>query len=208
MESHLISYYTLRRTLGLLGIFLPILLPLGVYLFGKDLQVIQNSISHYYYTNMSDIFVGVLWAFGLFLFTYKGYKTSGYRLSDNLLTNTAGVLAIGVAIFPTGNDAISYNPGWVGVVHLICAATFFVILGGMSIFIFTQGKSRASNRLYVILGIVMWTCLLVLLIYFLTNDSWTFWPAWTVYFFEAIMLFAFGFSWLTKGKGLRFMGLT
>lgn len=51
-----ISYLTLRKTIGILGIFLPLTLVIGSILFG-DCITIQQSISNYYHTNMRDVFV-------------------------------------------------------------------------------------------------------------------------------------------------------
>ena len=117
----LISYHLLRTLLGTLGFLLPFVLPIGVYLFGPDgLDVFQKSISKYYHTNMSDVFVGVLWVFGLFLFTYKGYKTSTFVISDNLTTSIAGLLAVVVAIFPADYPGRPPGDMWIGIVHWIC----------------------------------------------------------------------------------------
>ena len=66
----IISYFTLRKTLGLLGILLPFVLVFGNWIIFRD--GLENSISSYYHTGMGDVFVGILFAMGLFLFSYKG----------------------------------------------------------------------------------------------------------------------------------------
>ena len=53
----IISYYTMRRAIGVLGITLPLILLAGSFLLG-DCKEVQGSISTYYYTNMRNIFVG------------------------------------------------------------------------------------------------------------------------------------------------------
>jgi len=209
-----ISHLTLRILLGSLGVALPVILPLGACMLG-GFSTLQNSISDYYYTNMRDVFVGILWGFGLFLITYKGYKPRVGRFSDNVFTNIAGFLAIIVSIFPTGNDnCVNYcKPEWIGTLHLVSAAGFFIILGYLSIFKFTlsdkpkklhSDSKRRRNMLYRISGIVIWVSMFVLLIYFIClKDTW---PATTVFWLEAVSLEAFGISWLVKGRVLRKFG--
>jgi hypothetical protein len=79
------SYLSLRKTVGWIGILLPLVLMIGAYLFINEPIALKN-ISLYYHTGMRDVFVGVLCAIALFLFFYKGYD----RL-DNLAANLAGL---------------------------------------------------------------------------------------------------------------------
>ena len=216
-DSRIISYLTLRKLLGGLGIALPVILPAGDFLFGDNTSL-QQSISYYYYTNMGDVFVGVLWSFGLFLITYKGYKPdkTDRRLSDNAITNVAGVLAICVALFPINSDINCYqcNPVWVGTFHLVCAATFFWILCYLSLFKFTKSNipkaqwktdKKRRNIVYIVCGTIIWTSMLILFLYFMFFKGR--WPATVVFWLEAFSLLAFGTSWLTKGLALRKFGL-
>src|SRR5260221_10785480 len=94
-NPEIISFILIRRTLGILGISLPAVLYFGSRFFAYGCKL-QPSISHYYYTNMREVFVGVLCAFSLFLFTYKGYS----RL-DSWAANVAGFVWLVVAIFHT-----------------------------------------------------------------------------------------------------------
>ena len=74
-DPQLISYLMLRKTIGILGLAFPIALIIGsVAFFGC--QEVQGSISAYYHTDMRNLFVGVLCAIGLFLFTYTGYDST------------------------------------------------------------------------------------------------------------------------------------
>ena len=209
-----ISHLTLRKLLGCLGVALPIILPLGACMFG-GISALQPSISAYYYTNMGDVFVGVLWGFGLFLFTYKGYKPKIGKYSDNAFTNIAGIMAILVSIFPTNNDGCGKlcNPEWIGTVHLVSAASFFIILGYISIFKFTlsdkpkklqSDSKKRRNILYIFSGIFIWVSMFVLFIYIICFKD--IWPANTVFWFETIALEAFGISWLVKGRALSKVG--
>jgi hypothetical protein len=91
----LISFMTLRKAVGSLGIALPFVVWGGSFLFG-NCDGIKPTISDYYYTNMREIFVGILCAISLFLFTYKGYSKL-----DNWSANVAAIFALGIALFPT-----------------------------------------------------------------------------------------------------------
>ena len=99
-DNELFTYRRIRKSIGLLGVLLPIVL-LCFSLINFFNTQIQPSISHYYYTNLRDIFTGTLYAVGLFLFLYKGHTNKSFLKNDNLLTNIAGVMATGVALVPT-----------------------------------------------------------------------------------------------------------
>lgn len=95
----IVSYLTMRRTIGVLGISLPLIVVLGGLV--ENSSALQGSISGYYYTNMRDFFVGILCVVALFLISYQGYE----RI-DNIVANLAGFSALGMIIFPT---KISYK---------------------------------------------------------------------------------------------------
>ncbi len=215
MNALIISHFTLRKLLGALGIALPVILPLGTFLLGQKYWL-QPSISDYYYTIMRDVFVGVLWGFGLFLFSYKGYKPVKSKISENLITNVAGILAIFVSLFPTGDDSCIKlcHPAWIGTFHLASATVFFLILGYLSLFNFTKSDKpseqqspakKRRNIVYIACGSVIWLSMAILFIYFkFLNDKW---PDTTVFTFETVSLWAFGISWLVKGRALSHFGL-
>ncbi len=123
-DEMLISYLTMRKVIGWLGMLLPFVLLFGNYIINhinilnnKWFVVINNdciksysavgsfksSISHYYYTTMGEIFTGVLSAVALFMFCYKGHakREKERGLSDSFVTNAAAAFAFGVVIFPT-----------------------------------------------------------------------------------------------------------
>jgi hypothetical protein len=225
----LISYLTLRKLLGFLGILLPVALAIGTLAMHCH---IQSSISAYYYSPMRDWFVGILCAMGIFLFTYTGYiEGPEVRIKENWLTKVAGVLAIIIANLPTGGDKeISKScsthscpiptcanvMGWnldcasplLGGVHLVCAALFFTILAYILYYKFSKINPSAGReeeiRFYKGCGLVMAVCILIMLV----NEalSWKYQLCYPLYyspvlfFFETIALFAFGIAWLRKGK--------
>lgn len=197
------SYLSLRKAVGWIGILLPFALMAGAN-FIFDGNVILRSISHYYYSGMRDVFVGGVCAIALFLFFYRGYDNWGKINWDNLLSSLAGLFAIGIAIFPTtetGSASLS------GIVHLICACAFFVILAAFSLFIFTKkgpsptDEKNIRNQIYVACGLTMAVCMIAIAVFMnfgdgsLSGSSFVFWA-------EALALVAFGISWLTKGGSL------
>jgi hypothetical protein len=211
-QPQLISFKTLRRVLGIIGVSLPVVLVLGSILIDHCGEV-QSSISNYYYTRMRNVIVGYLCALGLFLWSYKGYPDSKW---DNIAGNLACIFALGVAFFPTAvskseltvciPDAV--DNGIIGVVHFVSAASLLLVLASFSLFIFTKGDSNPSpqkikrNLLYRICGYIMLSSILLMAIYViflrkshpeLENSDPVFWG-------ETIALWAFGISWLTKGE--------
>ena len=93
-KSLIISYLALRRTIGILGISLPFIVIIGGLTQGEP--GLQGSISGYYYTNMRDLFVGILSGVALFLLSYRGYEEI-----DDIVANMGGVFALGMVLFPT-----------------------------------------------------------------------------------------------------------
>src|SRR3954447_13327075 len=70
-HSIVLSYLSVRRAIGAIGLLLPIVLgPVGWLVFGIE---IQDNMSSYYHTALRDVFVGSLCAIGIFLFCYRGY---------------------------------------------------------------------------------------------------------------------------------------
>lgn len=195
--KHTHSYLALRKSVGWIGILLPFILMAGVFIM-SDENMVQSSISHYYYTGMGDVFVGAICAVALFMFFY-----SGYDKWDDRTANIAGVFAIGLAWFPTTetgpNDLI-------GNIHLIAAALFFITLAVFSLFLFTKKgpnptrRKHIRNIIYISCGSIMIACLAAIVIYInvVEDASASYFVFWT----ETIALLAFGVSWLTKGEML------
>jgi hypothetical protein len=195
---------SLRKAIGILGIALPFVLAIGKFVF--DGPGIKPSISDYYYTSMRDVFVGTLCAIGIFLFSYRGYE-----FKDDLAGDLACLFAVGVALFPTTpGDNPSAAQVAIGYLHYGCAACFFLILAYFSLVLFRKtGPGRAMTRrktqrnaVYAACGVVMLACIGLLSVYgiFLRNT-------WLqrmdpVFWLEAIAIWAFGLSWLTKGNAI------
>jgi hypothetical protein len=205
----LISFMTLRKAIGWLGLTLPAAMIVGNWIFGSCYYV-QDSNSHYYYTITGDLFVGILCAVGLFLFTYKGYD----RI-DNIASSLAGFFAICIAMFPTNDnsanrcsDIMQLPPNEIrNTIHFASAALFFVILAGMSLFLFTKskgGKTRRKeirNSIYRTCGILILVSIAMIGAYALFEEQLSglgkYHP---VFWLEWVALLAFGVSWLVKGE--------
>jgi hypothetical protein len=191
-----LSYLSLRKTVGWIGISLPFVLILGkIILFPGN--GIPTSISHYYYTGMRDVMVGALCAVALFLFFYEGYDEW-----DEWMGNLAAIFALGAALFPTTEYG---KTDIVGIIHNLSAALFFLCLALFSLFLFTRKNGEPThnkhirNRIYITCGVVMvlsLSTIIVVRIWFdIGRTHIDFWA-------ECIALVAFGVSWLTKGGTL------
>ncbi|MEA2001270.1 MAG: DUF998 domain-containing protein [Actinomycetota bacterium] len=202
----IVSYLILRKFIGALGVGLPVVLPIGVAVLGSR-AVLQPSISHYVGTIMRGVFVGVLFAIGVFLFSYVGYGPwdgkRRYEPGDNVAGNVASVFALGVALFPTnsGNDLVRS-------LHFLSAAALFIALAYISIHLFTKtgetttDQKRRRNKLYRVCGWFMIGCIVAIAIYnwFLQDTRLA--DIKPVFWLEALALWAFGWAWFVKGKGL------
>jgi hypothetical protein len=206
----IISYLTMRRFIGVLGIALPTIVVLGGFI--QDGYEIQGSISGYYYTNMRDFFVGLLCGVSLFLLSYKGYEKI-----DNIVATISGLCALGMVVFPTAmysgkvvqvgmfliDDNISEY------IHLSFGTLFFLALSFNSIFLFTKRdpgilsrEKKQRNMIYRICGIIMILSILCNIVYTLFLRDTSLSKIYPVLHLESIALLAFGISWLVKGHTL------
>lgn len=225
-DPDVLSYLAVRRALGLLGLALPIMLYVSARPLGRPMQ---PSISEFYHTAMGDVLVGCLTATGVFLLSYLGYpRQSGETLSDRWVARAAGLGVLGVALFPvvppgfaecTPGAAFVAGPvqGFTGhwcaypALHALSAATFFVAMMLFCFFLFPRGDrkpdgsidwSTPRNRLYLACGIALAVSILSLAAMMLAGDETqaalnarnvVFWG-------ETLGVFAFGISWLAKGR--------
>jgi hypothetical protein len=216
---------TLRMLIGLLGMSLPVLLWLYLYMYHGH-NVPLESISHYYYTRAGTIFAIIVSLLAIFLIVYKGCKPIDFYLSL-----TAGVFALCVLLFPTSNlcekcidndnmyclseYCVTILPQSEAreIFHYISAGIFLSCLAAMSLFLFTKSDKPATvrgsekitrNRIFRICGVIMILAMLVMFFGgFLglipeetyNSNQITFWM-------EAVAVEAFGFSWLVKGETL------
>lgn len=216
-ENNILTFRRIRRAIGYLGIGLPVVL-LILSLIPFFQTRVQASISHYYYTNLRELFTGVLCAVGLFLIRYKGTKNPKFWKNDGLLTNIAGYMAFGVAFFPTNPDMwcqkiytlIPLDLKFMGAIHYGFAATFFLVLAIISIKVFTIGQQNNDlpvsmyneNNIYRICGY-----LIIFFVLMVPVFAWLNIFNYSTLLFEALALFSFGTSWLIKGRALGDKGI-
>jgi hypothetical protein len=207
------TYRRIRRSIGYLGFGLPVVLVLFSLIPFFE-TAIQPSISHYYYTNLREIFTGTLCAVGLFLIRYKGNGNEKWWLNDYRLTNYAGVMAFGVALFPTNPiiekqkiySLISYSDPWLGRLHYGFAGILFLIFANLAINVFTIGQKKESgtkksalneNNIYRVCGYSIIVFIILVPILAVTNIM-----ANSTLIMEALSLLCFGIAWLIKGRAL------
>lgn len=205
--SDIIRTKRFRSMIGWLGMILPWLAVL-LQLF-NDIFKWPPSISATWYTNACTPFMIILGAAGLLLICYHGYDKT-----DDILNTLAGIMALGICLFPckaayVPEGCISWEPvgtflipmvvsSWI---HNICAIGFFVILAYISIFQFTKGDSgtrnkRIRNVIFRVCGIGMVASFLIFLLPKFYIRVWL---------IEAIALFFFGVSWLTKANKYKIL---
>ncbi len=193
------SYLTLRRMVGILGVLLPVLLAVGCFVLGSCTEL-RDSISDYYDTRMRDVFVGVLFVIGWFLFSYRGYERK-----DDVAGDLGCLFVLGVALFPTTSEN-----ELIRTVHFASAAAFFLVLSYFSLFLFTKTKQggthtpekRTRNKIYVVCGMIMLACIALIALYYTLLEDTGIGRIKPVLLLESVALWAFGVSWLIKGETL------
>ncbi|MFM2360538.1 MAG: hypothetical protein RLY16_2531 [Bacteroidota bacterium] len=208
---------TLRKLVGILGMLLPVLLYVFLWLDNGHHQPLP-SISHYYYTRVSSIFIIVLSLLAVFLLIYKGEEKMDFYISG-----IAGLSALVVVLFPTDNLAnecssvkmpyavtILKKSDFRMVLHFVAAAIFLLCLACMSLFIFTKSnfniasrtpEKKLRNRIYRVCGVLIILAIIVIVagatklipnhIFFGYN---------LIFWMEVLAVESFGLAWMIKGK--------
>jgi hypothetical protein len=199
-ESMIISYMTLRKILGFLGISLVPIMIIGSVAIDHT-NHIEISVSAYYYTSMRNALVGILCGMSLFLLSYHGYE----RI-DSIISKLAGLFALGIAFFPTSPG--DSKDDLVSILHYVCSGIFFALLSYMSIFLFTKSsghktkEKKERDRIYRVCGIIMAVSVICIPLDGIPaiHNAISFLKPTLI--FETLALTSFGFSWLTKGEFL------
>lgn len=201
-DSLVISYLSLRKAIGIIGLALPFALALGKIFF--ESPGIQASISGYYYTVMRDVFVGSLCAIAVFLMSYRGYERK-----DEVAGDLAFVFALGVALFPTTPDTSPVVTA-VGALHSLSAACLFLTLAFFALVLFRKtDPNRAPTRrkvqrntVYTVCGYTILACIVLIAVVGLLSDDSPVKKLDPVFWLESAAVVAFGVSWLTKGEAI------
>jgi hypothetical protein len=208
-----LSYYTMRRMVGLLALALPFALAAGSILAALLLSgqlphpLLQRSISDYYYTPMRDLYVGSLCAIAAFLACSRGHD-----LHEEVTGYLAGVCVLGVACVPSFNPRSSrYTHGdfIFGMIHNVFAALMYLTLAYICIFLFRKSspaqlftrRQRDRNRIYAASGLVMVACMIVMTSLTIQTTIERRHPSHLLFWCESCALCCFGIAWLTKGEG-------
>ncbi|HMK22875.1 MAG TPA: hypothetical protein VK466_11120 [Terriglobales bacterium] len=194
-----ISYLGLRKAVGIIGVALPLVLAIGKALLQGP--GIEPSISDYYYTHLGNVFVGSLWAIGVFLLS-----TRGYDWRDQTAGISACIFAVGVALFPTTPNCQPITA--IGRAHFTFAALFFLTLAYFSYFLFTETatdrrptpRKLQRNVVYRVCGIAIVGCILLIAILKFSGKETLLGLPNPVFWLESIAVWSFGVSWLTKGE--------
>jgi hypothetical protein len=215
------SQKALRRLIGILGILLPFLIWLIVFVDTGHSAPLE-SISHYYFTRANTAFIAVVSLLAFFLLVYKGHKPIDFYVSA-----LAGLGALLLTLFPTSNltkacnddlqiwsttflrdsDYTGFRIGF----HYGCAGIFLFCLAIMSFFLFTRpsgdrhlDKKKLRNGIYRVCAVLMVVGLALIGLRFFEkgintefydDNHLTFW-------FETLAVVSFGVSWLVKGETL------
>lgn len=132
LQDHIAgSYLSLRVGIGAIAVLFPLVLAGGGSLWAGE--PLLASFSDYYHTGMRNIFVGVIFAIGAFLFLYKGF--SGL---ENHVLDAAGFLALCVAMLPARLPGAPHTLA--SRLHTAAAILFFLCIAYVAVF-------RASDTL-------------------------------------------------------------
>ena len=191
-----INTIRLRVIVGVLGMLLP-------WIVAALVGYIPPSISATWYTNACTAFMIILgWASGL-LICYKGYE-----LIDDILLTCTGIAGFGICLFPCSITDVHEKVGTFlidsqvsDILHSIFAIVFFGLLAYNSIFLFTKSageispRKRARNIIFIVCGIGMIASFALILLP-IPRKMWI---------TEAVALFFFGVSFLTKANIFPFL---
>jgi hypothetical protein len=196
-ENPALSYRNMRAIIGYVGLTLPVVLLLAGAVDGH----IESSLSAYYYTKVGNVFTGALCVIGTFLLAYRLIAWA----IDNVATTLAGISALGVAFFHAAPQNATLSQLRLADVHLGCATALFILLGGISLFIFPRDiivpdHQRWRANWYMTLGALIW--LSVILMPVLNWLAASFYDDNHVFLIlETVCVMAFSVSFILKGHG-------
>jgi hypothetical protein len=201
-DPRVISYMTLRKAVGYVGILLPFVLAVGNRLIFAGR--LQESVSDYFYTGMRGVLVGGLCVIGTFLLADRGDDRW-----DSVITRTAGIGAVGVALFPTPPSHPSFRAAVAGDFHYAFGSLLFTSLLVIALWLFRKadrdhgvGRRRLlRHRIYLACGIVM---LVSLTLAGVASSSVAAGLSRLdpVFWLETAAIAAFSVSWLVKGHAI------
>ncbi len=211
-NDYVLSFYRVRQALGFLGLAFPLLLFIGGMLAESTLP---PSISDYYHSTLRDIYVGTLFAIGVFLVSYRGHpRQPGDVLSDNITATLGGVGAFGLALFPNrllegfhpNVSQLALGEAYSQIGHFASALLFLGAMAWLCLGRFARTAKPARRRIYRFCGYVIVFFGLAATVASVLRaagpDAARQWILSTGFIFwcEAMGIWAFGLAWLTKGR--------
>lgn len=185
-----INTLRLRAMIGWLGMLLP-------WIVAVLIGYIPDSISATWYTNACSVFMIILGSASILLISYKGYG-----LIDDIVLTSSGIFGLGICLFPCAISTITGDVGTFmmdsrtsNIIHHVCAIAFFGLLAYNSFFLFTKSsgemtrEKKIRNIIYRVCGIGMLGSFTIMFLPYFPRQTWM---------CEAIALFFFGISFLTK----------
>jgi hypothetical protein len=229
-RAYTLSYRTIRLTVGVLGVLLPILFIIGEAAVLTGGFHFRGSISAYYHSAMQDIFVGGLCVIGLLLATYMSGEPRSLDFRASLL---AGIAVLGVVFFPTSRPELALGAplcesgpaipscsvveralgeSQTAVVHGICAIVFILSLAIMSL-LFAAAElvdTRPSDGVKVdrspvfALHVICAAAIVLAGIWAIAGGALNadLGEITPLYVGEVVAIWAFGISWLVAGFGI------
>jgi MFS family permease len=201
-----------RQVIGYLGLALPVLLVLMVWLRpnAPSDKWIRNSISAYYWTGAVSLFVGLVAALSIFLLTYRGYANE-YHKYDRGAAIIAGIAAALIALFPTTPPEGVRLPwwfDWIDKIHHAASIVLFSMFALFSLWLFRKTASgeeppadkKRRNAIYLICGIGILASMACAAIAAHANRS--------IFCPESFALGFFAWSWLVKGQAVDSINAT
>ncbi|WP_042377937.1 hypothetical protein [Streptacidiphilus melanogenes] len=192
----------LRLGVGIVGLALPIVLPLGNSIISAHLGLLA-SLSGSYYTHMRNVFVGGLWAIGVILLCYR------HNRREDVWSSVAGLFAVVVAMCPMEPpSSIVAHPSTtqkvLGEIHVVSAAAVFAALAVFCIRLFrdeSEPDGPLRRRIYLVCGTVIGLCIAGILfadlLHFTGTGGLT-----PVFAGESVSVFAFGTAWFVKSDAI------
>lgn len=215
IASKSFNYLALRTLVGVITLALPyvVLIKSNFHYSGLG---IPTSISATYHLFAQDVYIGMMFIIGAFLFAYKGHEKK-----DLWYTNVASLAVIVTALFPAdcgdgwikaklGDEPLSCgmnNIELLSDIHLGAATVLFIILAYMCFKPFQvgtrhqNGKAGLRSKIYIGCGSVMVLAMVTAFTFDLVPALNSYKTEWKITFWvEYFALTAFGVSWLVAGK--------
>jgi hypothetical protein len=204
-----VAYIKLRKGIAALGILFPLFFLFSSLVLSRT--TFQPSISAYYFTLdlERNLFVGILITVGIFLMLYEGYSKR-----EDWVLKVAGVLACGIALFPTGTLGFTIAATkftW----HAICAVGFFFCIFYVCIFLSettlsdlddkdpAQKKKKDTYRtIYKVIAGFMIGPIVIAVLANLLPRPWlyNFFDGKLVFWVEATSIWSFALFWFFKTR--------